>query len=139
MRYFKKHWSLELQDDVVECVEEVVHYAHLFTFFWGLIHIAQFKEWYLSLSDVSAATQSVQPKTNKKLNILLWELSDDEETSTESGAGVPEDPKWPWLTDFHKYLDVVKQVPDGCSAIGWWGISTWKFVRVWQSKADMTL
>jgi hypothetical protein len=24
LRYFKKHWSKELQDDVVECVEEVV-------------------------------------------------------------------------------------------------------------------
>jgi hypothetical protein len=68
-------------------------------------------------------TQSVQPKTNKKLNVLLQELSDDEEMTTDVGTGVPEDPKRPWLTDFHKYLDVAEQVPDGCSAIGWWGVS----------------
>ncbi|KAN0105652.1 hypothetical protein V8E52_010827 [Russula decolorans] len=100
MKYFKKHWSPELQDNVVECVEEV------------------FKEQYLSLSGGSSTTQFMQPKVNRKLNILLRELSDDEEIlTTEVGAGVPEDPKWPWLTDFHKYLDVVEQVPDGCSAI----------------------
>ena len=77
----------------------------------------------MSLSGGSTATQSVQPKTNKKLNVLLRELSDDEEMTTEVGTGVPEDPKRPWLTDFHKYLDVAEQVPDGCSAIGWWGVS----------------
>jgi hypothetical protein len=33
MRYFKKHWSPELQDDVIECVEEVVCHTHLFTVF----------------------------------------------------------------------------------------------------------
>ena len=60
---------------------------------------------------------------NRKLNTLLRELSDDEEITSEAGAGAPEDPKRPWLTDFHKYLDVVEQVPDGYSAIGWWGVS----------------
>ena len=65
----------------------------------------------------------MQPKTNKKLNILLRELSDDEEITTEVRNGVPEDPKRPWLTEFRKYLDAVEQVPDGSSAIGWWGVS----------------
>jgi hypothetical protein len=65
----------------------------------------------------------VQPKTSKKLNVLLRELSDDEEMTAEVGNGVPEDPKHPWLTDFRKYLDAVEQIPDGCSAIGWWGVS----------------
>jgi hypothetical protein len=43
--------------------------------------------------------------------------------TAEVGNGVPEDPKRPWLTDFRKYLDAVEQIPDGCSAIGWWGVS----------------
>ncbi|KAN0112032.1 hypothetical protein V8E52_007949 [Russula decolorans] len=106
MRYFKKHWSPELQDDVVECVEKV------------------FKEQYLSLSGGSTATQSVQPKTNKKLNVLLRELSDDEEMITEVGTGVPEDPKRPWLTDFHKLYknfhakDEVLEVDDDSMSTG---------------------
>ena len=33
MMYFKKHWSSELQDKVVKCVENVVHHTVLFTFF----------------------------------------------------------------------------------------------------------
>jgi hypothetical protein len=127
MAYFKKHWSTELQDDVIECVEEVVRHACLFTF-CGLICVSQFKERYLSLSSGSTTTQSAQPKPHKKLNVLLRELSDDEEITTEAGTGVPEDPKRPWLTDFRKYLDVVEQVPDDYSAIGWWGVSDCNFV-----------
>jgi hypothetical protein len=94
----------------------------LFPFFSYLICASQFKEQYLSLNKGSTTTQSVQLKTNKKLNILLRELSDDKE-STEVGTGMPEDPKRPWFTEFRKYLDVVEQVPDGCSAIAWWGVS----------------
>ena len=51
---------------------------------------------------------------------------------------MPEDPKWPWLTDFHKYLDIVEQVPDGCSAIGWWGVRDSNFDTVMQSDAYIT-
>ena len=100
------------------------------SFFLCLICVSQFKERYLSLSSSSMATQSARPKVNKKLNALLCELSDDKEITTEVGAGMPEDPNPPWLTDFHKYLDVVEQVPNGSSAIGWWDVSDWYFVTV---------
>jgi hypothetical protein len=50
----------------------------------------------------------VQPKTNKKLNVLLRELSNDEEITAEVRNGVPKDPKCPWLTEFRKYLDAVE-------------------------------
>ena len=59
----------------------------------------------------------------KKLNVLLRELSDDEEMTTGAATGVPEDPKRPWLWDFRSYLDAIEQVPDGCSTIKWWGVS----------------
>jgi hypothetical protein len=78
----------------------------------------------------------VQRKTNKKLNVLLRELSDDEEITADDGTSAPEDPKRPWLMDFRKYLDVVEQVPDGCSAIGWWGVSDQNFIALLQSEAD---
>jgi hAT family C-terminal dimerisation region len=138
MTYFKKHWSPELQDDVVACLEEVVRHASLsFSFFSGLICVSQFKERYLLLSGGSTTTQLAQPKTDKKLNVLLRELSDDEE-NTDVGAGVPEDPKRPWLTEFRRYLDIVEQVPDGCSAIAWWGVSVSILITLRQSKNDTT-
>ena len=70
MRYFKKHWSSELQEDVVNCVEEVVCYISLVRLQY-LTCISQFKEQYLTLSADSPTTQSTQHKTNKKLHILL--------------------------------------------------------------------
>jgi hypothetical protein len=122
MRYFKKHWSSELQEDVVNCVEEIVRYVFLVPF-QCLTYISQFKERYLALSADSPTTQSTQRKTNKKLHVLLRELSDDEEMATDAGTDVPEDPNRPWLRDFRSYLDVVEQVPEGCSTIRWWGVS----------------
>jgi len=71
---------------------------------------------------------------NKKLNTLLQELSDDNETTAEDRTGMPEDPKWPWLKEFQKYIDVIEQVPDGCSTIGWWGVSDWSYVMLLHAK-----
>ena len=75
----------------------------------------------------------MQPKPTKKINALLRELSDNEDITAEDGTGVPEDPKSPWLTHFQKYIDVIEQVPDDCSAIGWWGVSAFTLL---QSEAD---
>jgi hypothetical protein len=71
---------------------------------------------------------------NKRLNVLLREVSDDEDAATDDGTGVPEDPKRPWLTEFYKYLDVVEQVPDDCSAIGWWGVSNCNLSQYYKTK-----
>lgn len=50
----------------------------------------------------------MQPKANKKLNILLRELNDNKDITTEVGNGEPQDPKHPWLTDLHKYSSPIK-------------------------------
>jgi hypothetical protein len=55
---------------------------------------------------------------------------------TDAGTSVPEDPERPWLRDFRSYLDAVEQVPDGCSAIKWWGVSDSDFIMVPQGEAD---
>ena len=62
--------------------------------------------------------------TKKKgLRVLLRELSDEEDNVSDSGLDVPEDPQWPWLRDFYAYMNVQEQVPDGWTAIKWWGVS----------------
>jgi hypothetical protein len=40
-----------------------------------------------------------------------------------TGLDVPKDPKRPWLRDYHAYMDVHEQMPDGWTAIQWWGVS----------------
>ena len=53
--------------------------------------------------------------------MLLQELSDDEDNVTDLHPGVSEDPDWPLSQHFWAYMNVSKQVPDGWSAIKWWG------------------
>jgi hypothetical protein len=65
----------------------------------------------------------VQSRKNKELQVLLRELSDDEDTMMDTGLDVPDDPQQPWLCDYHAYMDIPKQVPEGWSAIQWWGVS----------------
>jgi hypothetical protein len=78
------------------------------------------------LSGSSTARQSIQLRKGKGLHALLRELSDDEENTTintASGLLVPDDPQRPWLCDYRAYMDVPEQVPEGWSAIQWWGVS----------------
>jgi hypothetical protein len=59
-----------------------------------------------------------------KIRTLLRELSDDEEDSRASSPSMLEDdPSRPWLCDFHAYLDTTEHVPEGWTAIDWWGVS----------------
>ena len=66
---------------------------------------------------------SAQSRKNKGLQALLRELSDDEDTMMDTGLDVPDDPQRPWLCDYHAYMDVPERVPEGWSAIQWWGVS----------------
>jgi hypothetical protein len=89
-----------------------------------LTSITQFKERYLLLCGDLDARQSTQSKKSKKgLRALLRELSDDEDETENTGPDVPEDPKRPWLRPFRAFMDTVEQVPDGWSAVKWWGVS----------------
>ena len=75
---------------------------------------------------------SALSRKDKGLCALLWELSDDEEDIVaDTGLDVPYDPQWPWLCDYHAYMDVLKQVPEGWTAIQWWGIiiPDWIFIQ----------
>jgi hypothetical protein len=66
---------------------------------------------------------SVLSTKNKGLHALLRELSDDEEDmAVDTGVDVPDDPQWPWLRDYHGYMDVREQVPEGWMAVQWWGV-----------------
>lgn len=62
-------------------------------------------------------------KKDKKVNALLRELSDDEDEAIDMGLDISNDPQRPWLQDFRAYINAVEQVPDGWTAVTWWGVS----------------
>jgi hypothetical protein len=89
-----------------------------------LTRIAQFKKRYMQSYGGSDSQQSTETRKSKKgMRALLRELSDDEDDSTSLGPNIPEDPKQPWLRHFRAFIDAAEQVPDGWSAVKWWGVS----------------
>jgi hypothetical protein len=76
------------------------------------------------LNDGSITRPSAPSRKDKGLRTLLRELSDDEEdTVVDTGLDVPDDPQRPWLRDYRAYIDILEQVPEGWTAIQWWGVS----------------
>ena len=68
--------------------------------------------------------QSVPPRKDKGSRALLRELSDNEDNAmVDIGLDVPDDPQRPWLRDYHAYIDILEQVPEGWTAIQCWGVS----------------
>jgi hypothetical protein len=66
---------------------------------------------------------SVPSNRDKWPRSLLRELSDDEDdTMVDAGMDIPDDPQQPWLRDYHAYMDISEQVPEGWTAIQWWGV-----------------
>ena len=73
-----------------------------------------------------SSTTGPSVRKEKGLNVLLRELSDDEEdTATDTRSDLPDDPQRPWIRDYRAYMDVHEQVPEGWTAIQWWGVSTY--------------
>lgn len=76
------------------------------------------------LNNGSMTRLSAPLKKNKGLRTLLRELSDDEnDAAMDTGLDVLDDPQRPWLHDYRAYVDVLEQVPEGWTAIQWWGVS----------------
>jgi hypothetical protein len=83
----------------------------------------QFKERYLALRGQSSPKLSVR-LARSKISTLLREISDDEDDlDASTGSTMPEDPAKPWMRDFRAYLDVLEHIPDGWTAVRWWGVS----------------
>ena len=58
------------------------------------------------------------------LKTLLRELSDDEDAHSTITPSSSEDPDKPWKRDYNAYIDTVHDVPEGMSAVQWWGVCT---------------
>ena len=68
---------------------------------------------------------------NKQLQVLLGELSDDEEVESTTGPGHENthDPLRPWLQGFHQYLNTHENLGE-LSVVQWWGINSLRY-PVW--------
>jgi len=93
----------------------------------------QFKERWLQLNDANTTGDTVKStKKSKKVHKLLRELSSDEDDAVDIGLDhdIPDDPQRPWLQDYQAYMNIVEQVPDGWTAVKWWGVSLFKLVSL---------
>ena len=72
--------------------------------------------------DLDIPETSKSKKTKGGLPALLQELSNDKDNVTDTPPGILDDPGRPWSQHFSAYMNASKQVPDGRSAIKWWGV-----------------
>jgi len=72
---------------------------------------------------LASQESATSKKAKRGIRALLRELSDDEDNTTDSHPDVLEDPNCPWSQHFEAYMNASEEVPDGWSAIKWWGVS----------------
>jgi hypothetical protein len=96
--------------------------AHVFL--CSPLKLYQFKEHYVKMYGSTSALPHAFKKpahTLTKHSMLMRELSDDEDESTEVPATASRNP---WMDEFTRYYDVKDTVPDGMSNVQWWGVRT---------------
>jgi hypothetical protein len=100
--------------------------------------VLQYKQWFLELNGSVTARPTNQLKSTAlfgKISHLLRELSDNEDDEdTFATSLVHGDPQWPWLDDFHGYLNSKDSLTSGMSIVQWWGVNAARY-PVWSSLA----
>jgi hypothetical protein len=56
------------------------------------------------------------------MEILLRELSSDDDADIDAPSSLLADSSKPWQKEFNQYLDVRDEVPEGMTLIQWWGV-----------------
>jgi hypothetical protein len=64
----------------------------------------------------------MRSRKSKKLRALLRENSDEEEDMDDIGGGF-DDPQRPWVNDYQAYMGAPEKLPQGWTAVQWWGVS----------------
>ncbi|KAF5365840.1 hypothetical protein D9757_012805 [Collybiopsis confluens] len=117
-QHFKKHWDDDLQKQVREVAEKIFE--------------ERYKQMYGSDSEGNYAVPRQTSK--RKRDMLLRQLSEDEDDE-DSGSSQPQsDPSKPWMNEFNKYLNEVEVILDNMSLVSWWGINASRY-PVWASLA----
>ena len=113
MKYFKKNWSADLQEDVARMVEDILCSSYWYQFIWEP-NCIQFKERYEAMNHLSdtATFPTSTLDTSSDYN-----MSDDDS-----------DPTKPWLAEFECYLMTHDVVPEVMSIVEWWGVCLMSFL-----------
>jgi hypothetical protein len=101
---------------------------YTFTLSFHQIHRNQFEAQYHEINkSVPIAMRKAQKCSG--LKTLLCELSSDEEHDTDSSVmpSSSEDPEKLWKREYNAYMDTIHDVPEGMSAIQWWGVCAFHF------------
>jgi hypothetical protein len=131
MAHFRKHWSEDIQQDVLDCAEDVVCVLLYFGSVCSKHRLYQFQQRYEELHK-SGPRPSV--KKNKKPGIkkLLRELSDDEDDPNTTPVPSDDSDK-PWRPEFSRYLNADHELSEGMTSIKWWGVSSLNFNKTFSA------
>lgn len=87
----------------------------------SLLTSVQYEERYLEMYGSGDPPPKLKKKSDLKISVLLWELSDDEDDGPMASAA-PTDPQRPWIPGFELYLGTQDHL-NGTSIVQWWGVS----------------
>jgi hypothetical protein len=128
MAYFKKHWPLNLLDDVVACAEKVVRHSLCTGHFLSLTTLkfeARYSELNKNISSPPLTTSKSKVRGLKKLIRQVQSDSEDEEEEDIGGRESTADPLKPWRVEFLGYIETIEAaLPAGMSTIRWWGVGS---------------
>ena len=86
---------------------------------------------WLALSEAKLTGHATKSTKKDKAHKLLRIISDDEDDALDIGLDIPDDPQCLCLQEYQAYVNVADQVPDGWTAVKWWGVSVFKIGLPW--------
>lgn len=143
LSHFKKHWSVELQEEIIKSAEDIVSLQLSVVFKAMHINVSiQFQKHYIELYGYGVPTKPMWSKANKRLAKLMEALSESsnkEGTLTPSVTpattpGINSVSAKPWLQEFNVYLHSAEESVGEMTLPNWWGVSQFLVVYHFDSK-----
>ncbi|KAI9430466.1 hypothetical protein F5148DRAFT_1313088 [Russula earlei] len=104
MNHFKKHWDLQLQEEVLTLAQHA------------------FKECYKQLQTTLSMMCTTTPAVKWwKPNGLLCDVDSEDEENDDTDVYTPSTA--PWMIEFNYYLITTDIIPLGMMVVEWWGIN----------------
>ncbi|KIL54872.1 hypothetical protein M378DRAFT_91765 [Amanita muscaria Koide BX008] len=105
MAYFKKHWSENLQKNVLDLGRDL------------------FKQRYAA----TASSQITPPRPTKRQRTQSFMCETDSDDSDTDNNGVDEASSTPWLAEYERYVNTNEIIPPGMTVVAWWGLNALRY------------
>jgi hypothetical protein len=128
--HIRKYWGQEKLEDILKEAEETVSVVSNIQVLQCALTILQYKQRYLEMysnSSTPAPAWRTGKSAIRKVGILIRELSDDDDDSSDPGIEThtssitSSEPSAPWRKDFFGYLNSTDQLGN-MTIVEWWGV-----------------